>query len=226
MRDGEAVIVILIGAPGSGKGTQSRKLSMSLSMPKISTGDILRSYTLSNHPLSDKINSIIASGSLVPDDILFSVISERLSSPDCDRGFILDGYPRNIQQATFLDSVLSQRKHRLVVVEIVVPEDVLIKRIAGRFSCKSCGTIYNQYFSKPKQAGICDQCGSSEFYYRVDDKESVVMERLRAYQLQTLPLIEFYNQRNLVCKVNGDKSSDEVHEDLLSCIFDKTPKIS
>lgn len=217
----EPTAIILIGPPGSGKGTQSARLSTALGIPKISTGDILRSYISDNTPLSEKINKIIASGALVPDDILASVIKERLSALDCENGFILDGYPRSLQQATFLESLLLQKKYRLVVIEIIVPESILVKRVTGRFSCKKCGAIYNQYFLRPEKDGICDKCGSSDFYHRVDDNESVIVDRLQTYYLQTHPLIDFYDAKSVVCKIDGNKDSEGVYRELLSCILEK-----
>lgn len=219
------VVVILIGPPGSGKGTQSARLSAALTLPKISTGDILRSYASNEGPLSEKLSKILASGALVPDDILASIITERLSCSDCENGFILDGYPRNLDQAIFLEKLLTKKGSKLIVIEIVVPESVLVKRVTGRFSCKSCGAIYNQYFAKPKLESMCDQCGGSEFYYRVDDKESVILERLKSYSLQTLPLVDFYSDQDALCKIDGNQNFEDVYKDILSCIYKKVAEV-
>jgi len=207
--------VIIMGPPGSGKGTQSSRLSASMNIPKISTGDILRQVSLGDGPKSEYIRSVIATGGLVSDNILADLIVSRLSDLDCKDGFILDGYPRNIQQATFLGELLLDRNYKLLVIEVIVPDDTLIKRVKGRYLCKNCGTIYNKYFAKPQKDGICDKCGSSEFTYRSDDNELIIKERLKEYNTQTIPVLDYYRQRNLLVSVNGEKTSDEVHEDIL-----------
>ncbi len=207
--------VIIMGPPGSGKGTQSSRLSASMKIPKISTGDILRQVALGDGPKSEYIRNIIATGGLVPDNILADLIVSRLSELDCKNGFILDGYPRNTQQATFLEDILLSRNYKPLVVEIVVSDDTLLKRVEGRYLCKNCGAIYNKYFAKPQKDGVCDKCGGSEFTYRSDDNELVIKERLKEYSIQTVPVLDFYRKRNLLVSISGEKTSDEVYEDLL-----------
>ncbi len=209
------VAIIMIGPPGSGKGTQSGKLSAFLGVPKISTGDILRQVAAGIGQDSEKIRTIMATGGLVPDGILADLVTSRLSESDCKNGFILDGYPRNTDQAIFLENLLLGGHYKLLVIEIVVPEDVILKRILGRFSCKSCGAIYNKYFLRPRDGDTCDQCGASDFAYRSDDNELVIKERLREYTLQTVPLLDYYKARNLLISVNGNRSSDEVYNELI-----------
>jgi adenylate kinase len=208
------VAIVMIGPPGSGKGTQSSKLSASLGIPKISTGDILRQVASGNSQNSEEIRAIMETGGLVPDSILADLVASRLSEPDCKNGFILDGYPRNIDQVVFLESLLLVKNYKLLVVEIAVPEDILLKRVTGRFSCRGCGAIYNKYFLRPRNEKICDQCGSADFAYRSDDNELVVRERLREYTLQTLPVLDYYKAKHLLVSVDGNRSLDEVYDEL------------
>jgi len=208
------IAVIMMGPPGSGKGTQSSRLSAFLGVPKISTGDILRQVAAGNDSNSENIRTIMESGGFVPDSILADLVVSRLSKPDCENGFILDGYPRNAEQAAFLEKLLLNREYKLLVVEIIVPEDILLKRIIGRYSCKNCGTIYNKYFLNPNKEGVCDQCGSSEFTYRTDDNELVIRERLREYNAQTVPVLDYYHARNVLVSVNGNRPLDDIYNEL------------
>lgn len=221
-----ATVIVMIGPPGSGKGTQSGKLSTHLMIPKISTGDILRQVAASDTPNSEMIREIMANGSLVPDSVLADLIASRLSRSDCENGFILDGYPRNISQATFLEELLSIRKHNFLVFEIVVPEDILLKRITGRFSCKDCGAIYNKYFLNPKRSGTCDNCGGTQFSYRSDDSELIIRERLKEYVVQTVPLIDYYRTKGVLTSIDGNKSSSDVYSNLVSQVSRRINKIN
>lgn len=216
MRSRKPLVIIMIGPPGSGKGTQSSKIGASLGIPKISTGDILRAVASEKTLFAESIRNTISSGGLVSDEILATLIKSRLASSDCENGFILDGYPRNTEQAIYLESLLSEAKYYIVVVEIDLPEDVLIKRVTGRFSCKLCGAIYNKYFRETKKKGVCDECGSLEFVYRSDDSEVVVTERLREYARQTLPVIDFYKSKKMLHKIDGNKTACDVYTDLMS----------
>ncbi len=208
------VAIVMIGPPGSGKGTQSSKLSAFLEIPKISTGDILRQVASGSSRHSEEIRAVMETGGLVSDSILADLVTSRLSEPDCKKGFILDGYPRNIDQVIFLESLLRVKNYKLLVVEIAVPEDILLKRVTGRFSCRGCGAIYNKYFLRPRNEKICDQCGSADFAYRSDDNELVVRERLREYMLQTLPVLDYYKAKHLLVSVDGNRSLDEVYDEL------------
>ncbi|QUV99223.1 adenylate kinase [Chloracidobacterium sp. MS 40/45] len=209
------VAIVMIGPPGSGKGTQSGKLGAFLGIPKISTGDILRQVASGSSRNSQEIRAIMETGGLVPDSILADLVTSRLSEPDCKNGFILDGYPRNIDQVIFLENLLLARKYKLLVVEIAVPEDILLKRVTGRFSCRGCGAIYNKYFLRPQNEKVCDQCGSTDFAYRSDDNELVIRERLREYTLQTLPVLDYYKAKHLLVSVDGNRSLDEVYDELI-----------
>ncbi len=208
------VAIIMIGPPGSGKGTQSSKLSSFLGIPKISTGDILRQVASGSSRNSEQIRAIMESGGLVPDSILADLVTSRLSELDCRNGFILDGYPRNIDQAIFLENLLLTKNYRALAVEIAVPEDVLLKRVTGRFHCRECGAIYNKYFLKPQNEKVCDQCGSTDFAYRSDDNDMVIRERLREYTLQTLPVLDYYKAKHLLVSVDGNRSLDKVYDEL------------
>ncbi len=212
-------VIILVGPPGSGKGTQSSRLVSLLSIPKISTGDILRSVASEESEFSKKIRDVMSSGGFVSDETLALLLTSRLSSPDCTQGFILDGYPRNVSQARYLDRILDKRKYQILVLEILVSEESLIKRILGRFSCSKCGAIYNQYFSKPKVDGVCDSCGATEFVFRSDDNESVVRERLKEYERQTLPVLNFYDEKKILHRIDGNESSDKVYNNIVSCLL-------
>jgi adenylate kinase len=212
----QPVAVVIIGPPGSGKGTQSARLGAFLGIPRISTGDILRQVAASNDPLSESVKAIMATGGLVSDEILIGLVTSRLSERDCLNGFILDGFPRNISQAAFLENLLSDKNYKLIVIEINVPEDVILKRIAGRFSCKNCGAIYNKYFVKPRKEGVCDYCGSTEFVYRLDDNEKTIKERLKEYLLQTAPVLDYFKAKSLLVTINGNNPLDIVYNDLIS----------
>ncbi|MGQ9897583.1 MAG: adenylate kinase family protein [Acidobacteriota bacterium] len=209
------IAVVMMGPPGSGKGTQSSRLSAFLQIPKISTGDMLRQIASEEGSNSEKIREIMATGSFVSDDILADLISHRLSKSDCEHGFILDGYPRNIDQAIFLEKLFLNKSYKLLAIEIKVPEDILVKRVTGRFSCKTCGAIYNKYFLKPQKEGVCDQCASSDFIYRLDDNEQVIKERIKEYAAKTTPVLDYYRMKDLLLSIDGNRSSDDIYRDLI-----------
>lgn len=209
--------IILLGPPGSGKGTQAKKISDYCSIPHISTGDILRDNVSSKTELGLKAKSYMDDGKLVPDDILIEIIKERLSHQDCSDGFLLDGFPRTIPQANALKEILKNLKKTLdYVLNLDVDDEELIKRLSGRRVC-SCGASYHIIFNPPKKQDICDLCGK-KLYQREDDKEAAIRIRLDVYKKQTQPLIEFYENKNCLYFINGKKDISHVFEDIIKII--------
>lgn len=195
--------IVLLGAPGSGKGTQAKLLVEKYKITQISTGDLLRAEVAANSELGKKAKSAMNSGQLVSDDIVLGMIQARLSKPDAKSGFILDGFPRNIPQAQSLDAMLARLGHPLQLALLVdVDTDVLLKRLTGRRTCGSCGAIYNIHFSAPKTSGKCDKCGGS-LQHRSDDNEATVANRLNVYQQQTQPLAYYYRAQGKLRTVRG-----------------------
>ena len=194
--------IILLGPPGSGKGTQAKMIAEKYKVKHISTGDILRENVRNGTPLGVEAKKFMDSGKLVPDSLLIDIIKDRLAKPDVKAGWMLDGYPRTIPQAEALDKILPALGQKIdVVLNVDVPDAELIKRVTGRRMCK-CGTTYHVQFNPPKVAGKCDACGA-DLYQRADDTEATVKERLQAYHAQTQPLIDFYNKRGIVANING-----------------------
>jgi len=194
--------IILLGPPGSGKGTQAKMIADKYKVKHVSTGDILRENVRAGTPLGVEAKKFMDSGKLVPDSLLIDIIKDRLAKPDVKAGWMLDGYPRTIPQAEALDKILPGLGQKIdVVLNVDVPDAELIKRVTGRRMCK-CGTTYHVQFNPPKVAGKCDACGA-DLYQRADDTEATVKERLQAYHAQTQPLIDFYNKRGIVANING-----------------------
>lgn len=205
--------IIILGAPGAGKGTQARQLSLKFNIPHISTGDILREAVKNKTPLGVKAKSYLDKGKLVPDDVIIDVVKERLSMPDCKNGFILDGFPRTIPQAEALDSYAPGLK----VININVDEAELIKRLSGRRVCRKCGANYHIIYSPPTNAGICNMCGG-ELYQRDDDTEDTIKARLQVYRNQTAPLIDYYKKKNVLHTVSGKGSIDDIFKEIVTVI--------
>lgn len=205
-------VIILLGPPGSGKGTQAVRLAKQLNIPHISTGDLFRENLSKQTDLGKKVKSFMDSGHLVPDELVLDMLFDRVSKQDCTAGYLLDGFPRTIPQAQSFDGHLNP-KDDLIVLNLDVADDVIVKRIAGRLSCKGCGSIQHKDFSPPKVEGKCDKCGG-ELFQRPDDKPEVVKERLRVYHTQTKPLIEYYAKKNVLHTVNGEQTPDTVAEEL------------
>ncbi|MGC8816378.1 MAG: adenylate kinase [Candidatus Hadarchaeum sp.] len=182
--------LIMLGAPGSGKGTQTSRLKSIFNIPAISTGDIFRNEIKESTELGKKIKKYLDSGQLVPDKIVIEVIRERINQPDCKNGFILDGFPRTLEQARALDEIVKID----ACINLSVPKEIIVKRLSARRVCKNCGAVYNLLVLKPKVDEICDKCGGP-LYQRDDDKESVIEERFRVYEKQTEPLLEYYKKR-------------------------------
>jgi len=178
---------IIFGSPGAGKGTYASRLAEKLDIAAMSTGDIFREEIKQKTALGEKVEGFLKRGELVPDEIVIEVLKDRISRPESEKGFILDGYPRTIEQAKALDKITKID----AIIRLIVPEWVIIERLSNRRTCRKCGAIYNVKYLKPKRAGICDKCGG-ELYQREDDKPKVIRERLRIYEAQTQPLITYY----------------------------------
>ncbi len=202
--------LVLLGAPGAGKGTQAKKLIDKYGIPQISTGDILRKNVADGTPLGKEAKVIMDSGGLVSDKIVLGLIEDRLKQSDCTKGFILDGFPRNTAQAQSLDGILKNLGMPIdSALSVDVPKDDLMKRLTGRRTCKGCQQMYNVYFSAPKKDGVCDKCGGSLFQ-RDDDKEETIKKRLDVYDAQTAPLFDYYGKKGILKSVQGVGSIDEI----------------
>ncbi|MCP1728653.1 adenylate kinase, partial [Natronospira proteinivora] len=202
--------IVLLGAPGAGKGTQSRRLVEAYGIPQIATGDLLRAALKAGTELGMKAKAAMDAGQLVSDDIVLGIIQERLKDPDCRNGFILDGFPRNIAQAEELDRMLTEIGQPLdMAILMDVDEDALVQRLAGRRVCQHCGNVHNMYFDPPKIDGQCDACGGP-LAHRSDDNEETVLNRLRVYEAQTRPLVEFFRGQGKLATVNADGEMEEI----------------
>jgi adenylate kinase len=202
--------LVLLGAPGAGKGTQAKKLIEKYGMPQISTGDLLRAAVAAGTPLGKEAKSYMDKGELVPDSVVLGMVEERLKQDDCKKGYILDGFPRNTAQAEALDKMLANLNMSLTAaLSVDVPFEDLMKRLTGRRTCKSCGQMYNIYFKAPAKEGVCDKC-SGELFQRDDDKEATIKKRLEVYSSQTEPLIGYYRNKGILKSVSGTGSIDEI----------------
>jgi adenylate kinase len=209
-----AKAIVLMGAPGAGKGTQARLLNDSFGFPQISTGDMLREIASQDTELGRNVRKIQASGQYVSDDVLSEIVNARLTRPDCARGYVLDGFPRTSPQVLVLDDIVSRQGSELYVVEVFVPPDVLFKRLTGRYVCGVCGEIYNRHFRPTIQDGICDKCGASEFKVREDDRPDVVELRQREYESKTAPILSLLKGRGRFVSVDGLASVNDTFERL------------
>jgi len=207
--------MILIGPPGAGKGTQAKRIAEKYRVAHLSTGAMLRDAIVTGDEFGIKAKAQVEAGQLVPDDVMVAIVSRRIDEPDCRNGFILDGFPRTTAQAEALEALFSDKGLTLdKVVEIRVADDLLVERIAGRYACAKCGEGYHDKYKQPKVAGICDRCGSRDFYRRADDNEENVRTRLTVYHQQTEPLLPYYRTRGLLATVDGSKDLDEVTRQL------------
>ncbi|MCK6448107.1 MAG: adenylate kinase [Planctomycetes bacterium] len=205
-------VLILLGAPGAGKGTQAARLCAARSLAHISTGDLFRENLKKETPLGKRAKGFMDAGQLVPDDLVLEMLFDRVAKPDCQRGYLLDGFPRTIPQAEALEKRLG-KPARVTVLSLVVPEQVLIDRLTGRRTCKACNHIQHMLFSPPKVAGRCDKCGG-ELVQRSDDSLEVVKKRLDVYRAQTQPLEGFYSSRKLLLEIDGNRPEEQVFRDL------------
>ena len=203
--------IILLGPPGAGKGTQAHRLVEHHGMMQLSTGDMLRETRKADTELGRKVAGIMDSGGLVSDDIVSAMIDAKLTDMGPDIGAIFDGYPRTAAQADQLDAILAKHGRSLDhVIELEVDEDALVERITGRFTCANCGAGYHDTFQQPKKAGVCDECGSTEFKRRPDDTEETVRHRMQVYRSETAPILPGYEKRGIVSRVDGMGAIDEV----------------
>nr|WP_320048437.1 adenylate kinase [uncultured Desulfuromonas sp.] len=202
--------LILLGPPGAGKGTQAKTLVERLSVPQISTGDILRAAVKEGTPMGVKAKGLMDAGELVPDEVVVGIVKERLQKDDCATGFILDGFPRTVPQADALSETLTALNKELdSVISLEVDTEALVLRLAGRRTCKACGAGYHLEFEPPQQEGVCDKCGG-ELIQRDDDKEETIRNRMSVYLDQTLPLVDYYEKSGVLARVDGMLSIEDV----------------
>jgi adenylate kinase len=205
------MILILLGPPGCGKGTQAKRLEDGRGLVQLSTGDMLRAAVASGSEMGQQAKRVMDAGELMPDEIMIQIISDRIDEPDCRNGFILDGFPRTTPQAEALDKLLDAKSLNLgKVIELKVDEEALVERVTGRFSCAKCGAGYHDKFQQPKQDGVCDSCGSTEFSRRSDDNEETVRSRLAAYHDQTAEIVPYYRAKGLLAEIDGMAEIEDV----------------
>jgi adenylate kinase len=210
--------VILLGPPGAGKGTQAKLLQEKFGVCQISTGDILRRAVAEKTDLGRQAAEYINRGALVPDAVILDLVAERLKEKDCEKGFILDGFPRTIPQAQGLEAVMQARGEALDrVLSVQVPHNIIVERLAERRTCKDCGALYHAVFDVPKKPGTCDRCGGV-LYQREDDREETIAARLKVYDTQTAPLENYYRERGMLSAINGVGSVDEIYRRVTSAL--------
>lgn len=206
--ENEQRVIVLLGPPGSGKGTQAVRLSKEWGIPHISTGDLFRENLKNGTPIGLKAKSYMDAGKLVPDEVVVEMLFDRLTRPDAQKGYLLDGFPRTIPQAEAIEKHLP-KSAKVLVLHIAVPDEAIVERIAGRLSCKKCSNVHHVKYSPPQQDNVCDNCGG-ELIQRPDDNPETVKERLRVYHEQTAPLVKFYEQRGTLVNINGNAKPDQV----------------
>lgn len=211
-------IIVLIGAPGAGKGTQARLLESRLGIPQISTGDMFREMKNSDTPLAREVQRIMASGKLVPDAVTYEMVRERTAREDCRATFVLDGFPRTAVQAEMLESLSDELGKPVVAIQIDVPTEILEKRLTGRRNCPECGEIYNVFFKAPETEGFCDLHPEAELVQRSDDTEEKVKVRLETYEENTKPLLDYYRKSGRLETVDGSRDPEEIYRELESLI--------
>lgn len=211
--------LILIGPPGVGKGTQSQLLVEHFAIPQVSTGDMLRAHKKDQTSLGKRAQETMDQGNLVPDDIILSMVEERLGEEDAAAGFILDGFPRTVPQGLGLNVILEQLGVAMdAVINIDVKEDVLLTRLTARRTCRKCGTVYNLVINPPRKPGVCDECGGTGLIQREDDQPATIQTRLAVYRRQTVPLLSYYNPTGLLAEVSGDGTVEEVFQRILAVL--------
>lgn len=203
--------IVLLGAPGSGKGTQAKMMAQKYKVPQISTGDILRAAVAEKTEIGKKVSAIMDAGELVSDDIVIDAVTDRLRANESRRGFVLDGFPRNIPQAQELDTRLGWMGRPLqLVLQFALDNEIVIKRVTGRLSCGECGAIYNRYFSRPSRVGVCDKCGSKQLSHRSDDTEKTVRARLQTYDQDTAPLSAYYKAQHKLRTIQAGGEMEQI----------------
>jgi adenylate kinase len=211
-------IIVLIGPPGAGKGTQARLLQERRGIPQISTGDMFREMKTADTPLAREVQAIMTSGKLVPDDVTFRMVEERTSRGDCRNGYILDGYPRTAVQAQQLESLAEEQGMSIQAIEVDVPDDELMKRLTGRRNCPVCNEIYNIYYKPPKTDNVCDMHPDATLNHRADDYPETVGVRLATYRKETAPLLGYYQQSGRLSKVDGTGDIEEIYKEIENLI--------
>lgn len=213
--------IIFLGPPGAGKGTQAKILVEKYGIPQISTGDMLREHRAKGTELGRKAQEYMDKGQLVPDEIILGMVKERLSQSDCENGFMLDGFPRTVAQAEALDNLLAEMGKKLdFALALVVPDELLVERLTGRRTCKSCGMMYHVKYKPSKVENKCDVCGG-ELYQRPDDNEETVRNRLKVYHESTAPLIEYYRMKGILREIDGSKSIEEITQQVIQILEGK-----
>ena len=210
--------IIMLGAPGAGKGTQAKMIAEKFDIPHISTGDIFRANIKNGTELGKKAKEYMDKGQLVPDELTVEILLDRVAADDCKNGYVLDGFPRTIPQADVLDKELTKLGDKVdFAINVDVPDENIVRRMSGRRACLKCGATYHIEHIPPKQEGICDKCGS-ELVQRDDDKPETVQKRLSVYHEQTQPLIDYYNKKNILKSVDGTKDMQEVFSDIVNIL--------
>lgn len=210
--------LVLLGGPGAGKGTQAKLLVEKLGVPQVSTGDLFREHLQNQTELGRLAKQYMDRGELVPDNVTIGMVRERFERPDCAKGALLDGFPRTVTQAVGLEVLLAEKGEKVAIVPYIkVDPDILLERLAGRWTCEQCSAMYHSVFDPPKKNGICDQCGGN-LIQRADDKPEIHQRRIAVYMEQTAPLIEWYEEKGLLVEINGEQSIEEVSGELLAAI--------
>ena len=207
-------IIVLMGAPGAGKGTQARLLQERLSLPQISTGDMFRAIMKTETPLAEELRPLLTQGKLVPDELTIRVVRERTAQPDCRAGYILDGFPRTTAQAEMLEGLAAEQGHALLAVLVDVPFDILEKRMTGRRNCPVCGEIYNVYFKPPARDEVCDRHPETRLVRRADDNAETARDRIATFERDTRPLLDFYEKTGRLRPVDGDRDVEAIYADV------------
>lgn len=212
--------VVLLGPPGAGKGTQAKLLEEKFAAPQISTGDILRKAVAEQGDLGKQTSEYIRRGELVPDQLIIDLVAERLKEKDCEKGFVLDGFPRTIAQAQGLEEILKKIGLALTcVLSVQVPHELIVERLSGRRTCKGCGALYHVVFDPPKAAGTCNRCGG-ELFQRDDDRAETIRNRLRVYDNQTAPLVSYYRERGLLKSIDGVGKVEDIGKRMIQALGD------
>jgi len=223
-KNGLGLHIVFTGAPGCGKGTQARILKEKVAIPHLSTGEMLRAEAAKPTALGREIKELLDAGSFVTDEMIIEMVSSRIDEDDCKNGFILDGFPRTLPQAEVLENMLNQKGITLdAVIEIQVPDEIIMERILGRYSCMDCGAGYHDKFQKPKVYGVCDKCGGTNFYRRLDDNRTTVQNRLVNYRKLTYPTIPYFEQKKILKCVDGTgtiEATAKKIDDLLKVVSD------
>ena len=213
-----AKVIVLMGAPGAGKGTQARLLQERLHLPQISTGDIFRALKTAQTPLAQEVREIMERGQLVPDDLTIQLVKERTAQDDARNGYILDGFPRTPAQAASLEKLAAEQGNSIIAILVDVPQDFLEKRMTGRRNCPVCGEIYNIYFKPPRHDNVCDFHPDAQLVHRADDNVETVKERLATYENKTRPLIDYYKSAGLLRTVDGAREPEAIYQDILPLV--------